>query len=101
MTANFTALSRIVELAAWLAVSSVLSVSLAATPSGAVGEPKDKTIVLRAARLLDIDGGRIIGPAEVLIRDDRISAVDRTVPHPVGAYVLDLGNRTLLPGLID
>jgi imidazolonepropionase-like amidohydrolase len=58
-------------------------------------------IILHAARLLDVKNGRIIKPAEVLIEGERIIEVGTTVKHPAGAEVIDLGDRTLLPGLID
>jgi len=57
--------------------------------------------VLHAARLLDVETGRVITPGEVLIRDDRIVEVGTSVKRPAGAEVVDLGDRTLLPGLID
>jgi imidazolonepropionase-like amidohydrolase len=58
-------------------------------------------IVLRAARLLDVKNGRIVKPGEVLVQGDRIIEVGTTVKHPVGVEVIDLGDRTLMPGLID
>src|SRR5580692_10972284 len=58
-------------------------------------------LVLRAARLLDVKNGRIIKPAEVLIEGERITEVGASVKHPAGAQVIDLGDTTLLPGLID
>ena len=58
-------------------------------------------IVLHAARLLEIDTGKILQPGEVLIQGDRIRAVGMAVEHPHDAKVLDLGDRTLMPGLID
>jgi imidazolonepropionase-like amidohydrolase len=57
--------------------------------------------VLRAARVLDVESGRTLAPGEILIEGDKIRAVGATVQHPAGAEVIDLGNRTLLPGLID
>jgi imidazolonepropionase-like amidohydrolase len=57
--------------------------------------------VLRAARLLDVRSGRMVKPGEVLVRGERIVEVGTSVKHPAGAEVLDLGDRTLLPGLID
>ncbi len=60
-----------------------------------------RTIVLHAARLLDIESGNIISPGEVLIQGDRIAAVGASVTHPAGAQIIDLGDTTLLPGLID
>jgi len=58
-------------------------------------------IVLHAARLLDVRNGRLIQPGEVLVEGPRIVEVGSTVKHPAGAEVIDLGDRTLLPGLID
>jgi len=58
-------------------------------------------LVLHAARLLDIEAGKVIAPGEVLVQDDRIAEVGSSVKHPAGAEVLDLGDSTLMPGLID
>ena len=58
-------------------------------------------IVLHAARLLDIETGKLITPGEILVQDDRIAEVGSTVKHPPAAEILDLGDTTLMPGLID
>src|SRR5271156_434545 len=58
-------------------------------------------IVLHAARLLDIKNGRIVKPGEILVQGERIVEVGTAVKRPAGAEVIDLGDRTLLPGLID
>jgi len=58
-------------------------------------------VVLHAAHLLDIKAGRMISPGEVLVQGDRIAEVGTSVKRPAGAEVIDLGNQTLLPGLID
>jgi imidazolonepropionase-like amidohydrolase len=60
-----------------------------------------QTIVLHAAHLLDIESGRLLTPGEVLVEGERIAQAAATVPHPAGAEVLDLGETTLMPGLID
>jgi len=57
--------------------------------------------VLHAARLLDVKTGHMLKPGEILIQGDRIVEVGTSVKHPAGAEVIDLGDRTLLPGLID
>jgi imidazolonepropionase-like amidohydrolase len=61
----------------------------------------DHAVVLHAARLLDVAGGKIVTPGEILVQGDKISAVGQSVPHPAGAEMIDLGNTTLMPGLID
>jgi imidazolonepropionase-like amidohydrolase len=58
-------------------------------------------IVLHAARMLDIKAGHIVTPGEVLVQGEQIVEVGTTVKRPAGAEMIDLGNRTLLPGLID
>ncbi len=58
-------------------------------------------LVLHAARLLDVDSGKLLTPGEVLVRGERILAAGSKVDHPAGARVIDLGDTTLLPGLID
>jgi len=57
--------------------------------------------VLHAARLLDVKTGRIVKPGELLVQGERIVEVGASVKHPPGAEVIDLGDRTLMPGLID
>ena len=63
--------------------------------------PVSHPIVLHAARLLDIKAGKIIKPGEVLVQGEQIVEVGTSVKHPPDAEVIDLGDRTLLPGLID
>lgn len=63
--------------------------------------PLARPIVLHAARLLDVESGRMLSPGEVLVRGERIVEVGSAVAHPAGAETIDLGDRTLMPGLID
>jgi imidazolonepropionase-like amidohydrolase len=58
-------------------------------------------VILHAARLLDIEGGRIVVPGEVLVEGEKIVAAGSSVVHPAGAETIDLGDTTLMPGLID
>lgn len=76
----------------------VLCVSSAYTQNSQTGA---KPIVLHAARLLDIEAGRIVQPGEVLVEGERIREAGSSVTHPAGAQVIDLGDTTLMPGLID
>jgi len=68
---------------------------------GSSAQTSPKAIVLHAARLLDIESGRMVTPGEVLVEGERITAAGPSVTHPAGAETIDLGDRTLLPGLID
>jgi len=58
-------------------------------------------LVVHAARLLEIDTGNLLQPGEILIDGHTIREVGKTVQHPTAARVLDLGDTTLMPGLID
>jgi len=60
-----------------------------------------RLIVLRASRLLDVKSGHLISPGEVLVQGERIVEVGTSVKHPADAEIIDLGDRTLLPGLVD
>jgi imidazolonepropionase-like amidohydrolase len=60
-----------------------------------------RVTVLHAARMLDAAGTKIIRPGEVLIEGSRIREAGAHVTWPAGAEVIDLGDTTLLPGLID
>jgi imidazolonepropionase-like amidohydrolase len=58
-------------------------------------------VVLHAARLLQVDTGELLQPGEILIEGERIREVGKSVQHPSVARVLDLGDTTLMPGMID
>ncbi|HUA85449.1 MAG TPA: amidohydrolase family protein [Bryobacteraceae bacterium] len=58
-------------------------------------------IILHAAGLVDVIAGRTLHPGEVLVEGQRIVEVGTSVRHPAGAETIDLGDRTLAPGLID
>jgi len=42
-----------------------------------------------------------MAPGEILVRGDAIAEVGAKVPRPSGAEIIELGDVTLLPGLID
>ncbi|OHV65031.1 amidohydrolase family protein [Pseudofrankia sp. BMG5.36] len=56
--------------------------------------------VLRADRWLDIDAGEVRSPAVIVVEGSRIVAVN-PAQLPTGAVEIDLGDVTLLPGLMD
>ena len=77
----------------------ILIAALAAAPG--LTAPANSPLVLHAARLLNIETGEIVSPGEVLVTGERIVAAGVSVAHPAGTRVIDLGDTTLLPGLID
>ncbi len=78
----------------------LLALFIASTLAGAQ-QPPAAPIVLHAARLLQVDTGNLLQPGEVLVEGERIKAVGTSVDHPPKAQIIDLGDTTLLPGLID
>jgi imidazolonepropionase-like amidohydrolase len=60
-----------------------------------------RTVAVRAARMLDVRTGAFVNNPVILIEDERVTAVGANLSVPAGAQIVDLGNLTLMPGLID
>jgi imidazolonepropionase-like amidohydrolase len=86
------------QLAVTALIMCIASVSLTLAQ---LQSKQSQAIVIHAARLLDIENGKIITPGEVLVQGDRIVEAGSSVKHPSGAQTIDLGDATLMPGLID
>ena len=73
-----------------------------AAQSGTARSPSAVTVI-RAARLIDGKADRPITDAAILVRGELIEAVGSraSIQVPAGAQVVDLGDQTLMPGLID
>ena len=56
---------------------------------------------IKAGHLVDVDNGRVLNKQIILIRGGRIEAVGGDVKIPADAKIIDLSNKTVLPGLID
>ena len=80
-----------------------LCLSMAALPSalGQAQKPVDKSYVLKAARMFDGKSDALVKPGLVVVTDGKIAGVGSSAAIPAGAEVIDLGDATLLPGLID
>jgi imidazolonepropionase-like amidohydrolase len=64
-------------------------------------QPAPKQVVLHAVRILDVAEGKVLTPGEVLVEGTKIAEAGTHVARPAGALVIDLGDTTLMPGLID
>ena len=62
--------------------------------------PLQQPTVLRAATVLDGRGG-VQHNVDILVVGGRIARIGPRGPLPAGARIVDLGDRTALPGLID
>lgn len=58
-------------------------------------------LVLKAARWADVDSGEVRSPAVIVVEGNRIAAVNPVEPPAESATVVELGDVTLLPGLMD
>ncbi|MCK8458512.1 metal-dependent hydrolase family protein [Sphingomonas faeni] len=78
----------------------------AALSSASATAADAKTVIVTAAHMIDVLAGKRIDNPQVTIVDGRITAVGRkgdplSAPVPPDVERVDLGERTLLPGLID
>ena len=85
----------------------VLALGELACPARAPGPPSPgapaATVVVKAARLLDVEAGRWIERPAVVISGDRVLAIEEhgAAKDRESATIVDLGDASLLPGLID
>ena len=65
--------------------------------------PAPRTIAVRADRMFDTKAGRVLTKRVVVLHGERIvdAGPEAQIRIPAGAQVVDLGQATLLPGLID
>src|SRR5215472_13457639 len=60
-----------------------------------------QTVLIRAGRLVDPDKGTASTAQQILVENGVIKAVGANVAAPAGAQVVDLSDRTVLPGFMD
>lgn len=80
---------------------SALSLALLGLGIGLGSHAHAAVTAVKAARMLDVRSGTMIASAVILIDGERITAAGSELAIPAGAQVIDLGNKTVLPGLID
>jgi imidazolonepropionase-like amidohydrolase len=56
---------------------------------------------IKAGRLIDPDSGTVLKDQIILIQGNKFQAVGKGLAIPAGARVIDLSDKTVLPGLID
>jgi imidazolonepropionase-like amidohydrolase len=82
-------------------IIAILGAAAASAAAFAADAPAARPIVLEAARLFDSRTGQIVSPGRVLVEGATIRAVGKNVEPPGGAEVVDLGDATLIAGLMD
>ena len=59
------------------------------------------TVVLRNARVITMQEDEVLERADILIRNNRIQRVGPGLDVPAGTREIDLGGKTVMPGLVD
>ena len=85
-------------------IFAVVAIAIMAPQAPLAAEPVH-SVVIRVGRMLDVRSGTYVNDAAIVVDGDRItvvgSAADVMKTVPDGAKVVDLGDATALPGLID
>lgn len=79
----------------------LVALGLPARGAAQAADTSSHRLAIRAARLIDGRGGAPLLNPVIIVDSTRITAVGARLPIPPGTRVIDLGNATLLPGLID
>ncbi|MBV9620236.1 MAG: amidohydrolase family protein [Gammaproteobacteria bacterium] len=80
----------------------VICMLLLALAAAGTVHAENPPVVITAAHMVDVLTGRRVDAPQIVIEGDRIRSVGHQGdPVPEGARRIDLGDRTLLPGLID
>ncbi|MGO9404089.1 MAG: amidohydrolase family protein [Terriglobales bacterium] len=98
-------MARLQSAAVVCVLASLFVAPATAQTHPAISNAAKQITIIRAAHLLDVRDGRVLADQAILIEGDRIRQVGPassiTSDLAPGAKVIDLGNATLLPGLID
>jgi imidazolonepropionase-like amidohydrolase len=98
---------RLRPLALLLLCLGIIARLVAAPQAGAVEEKIVPFLVVKAARVIDPVSGKVLADQAIVIQGDRVKAVvavaslGTVLPAGSSARTIDLGNATVLPGLID
>ena len=82
-------------------IPSALVIASLATLFARTADAAPKVTVVKAARLFDGKSDQVVSPGVVVIQDGKITAIGGNAAIPAGAEVIELGDATLLPGLMD
>ena len=94
--------SRQIPMHSWQAIAAAALAVCVATLFRPL-EAQESVFAIRAHAMIDVERGRVVENAIVVVRGARILAAgsEADVSVPPGATVVDLPKTTLLPGLID
>src|SRR5580700_8642207 len=84
-----------------ISVASVWVMIASGSANSQVDGKNGQRTAIRAARLIDGKSETVLKDAVVLVEGEKITAVGSQLAIPRDGKVIDLGDATLLPGLID
>jgi Tol biopolymer transport system component len=58
-------------------------------------------ILLRGARIITMKGNEVFAKGDVLVVNNRIKSVAKSIAAPKGAKVIDVSGKTIVPGFVD
>ena len=99
--------TRSIYLVQYIAFAGVMGFLMPSAPHAQENSAKqsDKEMGVRVARVLNVRSGSYIKSAAIWVEGERIKAVGREIDvlkeAPASVQILDLGDVTVLPGLID
>ena len=85
----------------FVALSLFLSCSASSQTQNVNRSSQPGLTVIRAARMLDVNSGRLISDPVIVVSGNKIISAGTRLDISAGAKIIDLGDVTLLPGLID
>jgi imidazolonepropionase-like amidohydrolase len=83
------------------AQSCLIALTMVSALPASAQEPPSTVTVLKAARLFDGTRDTTVANGVVIVEGGTIKAAGSGLAVPAGATVIDLGDATLLPGIID
>ena len=90
--------------AALLLISGPMTFAGRRAPVQSPNRPPTGPVLIKAGRLIDVRSGRVLNSQGILVRGERIAEVgplSELESKASGAQIVDLGNATVLPGMID
>lgn len=62
---------------------------------------QQKPLAIKCGTMIDVEAGKVVSGAIIIIEDGKIRDVGRSVGIPEGATIIDLSSATVLPGMFD
>jgi len=83
-------------------ISLLLAVHLVAGPGASYAQDSEqKSVLFQNVNIFDGKNERLTEGMNVLVENNKIVKIAKSIPAPSDATVIDAGGRTLMPGLID